>query len=100
VNSAWFLPHEKQQNAASTKPAAPSLFLVGPTTIMHFFLLNQMMIRVDAGEPHPQPHMSTAVNAHTYKFDYIYIYIYFFFFFMFRVMVINVKILLFSPTCL
>jgi len=50
----WFLPHKKQQNDASTKPVVPSLFLVGPTTIKHFFL-NQTVLCVVAGEPHPQP---------------------------------------------
>jgi hypothetical protein len=58
----WFLPHEKQQNAASTKRAAPSLFLVGPTTIKHFFLLNQTVLCVVAGEPHPQPRYQTGTN--------------------------------------
>jgi len=48
-------PHEKQENAASIKPTVPSLFLVGPTTIKHFFLLNQTVLCVAVGEPHPQP---------------------------------------------
>ena len=58
----WFLRHEKQQNAASTKRAATSLFLVGPTTIKHFFLLNQTVLCVVAGEPHPQPCYQTGTN--------------------------------------
>jgi len=43
---------KRKQNAASTKLAAPSLFLVGPTTIKHFFLLNQTVLCVGAGGPH------------------------------------------------
>jgi hypothetical protein len=55
----WFLPHKKQQNDAFTKPAVPSLFLMGPTTIKNFFLLNQTVLCVAAGEPHAQPRYQT-----------------------------------------
>jgi hypothetical protein len=47
-------PREAAKCAASTKLAVPSLFLVGPTTIKHFFLLNQTVLCVAAGEPHPR----------------------------------------------
>jgi len=55
-------PPREAANAASPKLAAPSLFLVGPTTIMHFFLLNQTILCVAAGEPHPQPSYQTGTK--------------------------------------
>ena len=56
---------------SSTKPATPSLFLVGPTTIKHFFLLNQTMIRVVSGEAHLQPHYQTATDEYCCKCPYL-----------------------------
>jgi len=44
------------------KPAAPSLFLVGRTTIKHFFLLNQTVLCAAASEPHPQPRYQTSTK--------------------------------------
>lgn len=63
----WFLPHQKHQNVASTKPAVPSWFLVGPTTIKHFFLLNQTILYMAAGELHPQPHYQTSIIIHKWN---------------------------------
>ena len=39
----WFLPHEKRQNLQH------HLFLVGPTTIKHFYFLNQMVLCMATG---------------------------------------------------
>jgi len=52
----WFLPCEKQQICGTAE------FLVGPTSRNQFFLLNQTVFGVAAGEPHPQPRYQTGTE--------------------------------------
>jgi len=50
-----FLPHEKQPNVASPKPAVSSWILAGLTNVKYFFSSYQTILCVAVGEPHPQP---------------------------------------------
>jgi len=59
-------PPTRSTKCCFYKTCGTAAKLVGPTSINHYFFLNQTVIFVAAGEPHPQPHchMSPKLKAY------------------------------------
>jgi len=52
-------PSQEAAFCCFSKPAVQSLILVGSPNKSHFIFLNQTLLCVAVGKPHPQPHSQT-----------------------------------------